>query len=47
MGFNLFAHLVVDLLHEFESGVLKNVLKHLLRIVYAIDPRRIEILNER
>ena len=37
----------MDLLHEFELGVLKSVLKHLLRIAHAVDPRRIEILNER
>ncbi|KAH0827364.1 hypothetical protein J3R83DRAFT_4009 [Lanmaoa asiatica] len=30
LGFNLFSHLVVDLLHEFKLRVLKNILKHLL-----------------
>ena len=47
MGFNLYPILVVDFLHEFELGVLKSVLKHLLRIIFAINPRNIDILNER
>ena len=46
-GFKLYPILVVDLLHEFELGVLKSVLKHLLRIINAVDPREIDILNER
>lgn len=47
MGFKLFPILVVDLLHEFELGILKSVLKHLLRIVFVVDPHRIDLLNER
>ena len=37
----------MDLLHEFELGVLKAVLKHLLCILYTVDPRKIEVLNKR
>ncbi|KAL1658266.1 hypothetical protein GGF50DRAFT_131811 [Schizophyllum commune] len=41
--------LVVDLLHEFELGVWKATFTHLIRILYAIDPKGslVEILNER
>lgn len=46
LGFELFPILVVDLLHEFELGVLKFILKYLLQIIYGIDPCRIDILNE-
>jgi len=46
-GFDIFQTLVVDLLHEFELGVLKSVLKHLIRILYALDPRLVTTLNER
>ena len=38
---------MVDLLHEFELGIFKSVFKHLLRILYAIDPRVVSILNDR
>ncbi|KAF9461194.1 hypothetical protein BDZ94DRAFT_826153 [Collybia nuda] len=31
--------LVVDLLHEFELGVWKMLFKHLIRLLYAEDPR--------
>lgn len=37
----------MDLLHEFELGVLKSILKHLLRIIYASAPARIDVLNHR
>ena len=39
--------LVVDLMHEFEYGVLKSVVKHLFRIIYTVDPRNINTLNHR
>jgi hypothetical protein len=35
LGFNLFAMLVVDLLHEFELGVWKALFAHLLHILSA------------
>ncbi|KAF9232549.1 hypothetical protein BU15DRAFT_90630 [Melanogaster broomeanus] len=47
LGFNLFPTLVVDLLHEFELGILKSVLIHLIRILFSIDPEKVWILNER
>ncbi|KIM65578.1 hypothetical protein SCLCIDRAFT_22486 [Scleroderma citrinum Foug A] len=47
LGFKLFPIIVVDLMHEFELGVLKNVLKHLIRILYIVDPSNIARLNER
>ena len=47
MGFKLYPMLVVDLMHKFELGVLKSIVKHLLRIIHAVDPRKIDILNER
>ena len=34
-------------MHEFELGVLKNVLKHLIRILYVVDPSNVARLNER
>ena len=46
-GFDIFPALVVDLMHEFELGVLKSVLKHLIRILYAIDEDLVSTLNER
>ena len=38
MRFKLFPILVVDLLHEFELGILKSILKHLFRIIFVVDP---------
>ena len=34
-GFNFYPMLVVDLLHEFELGIWKAVLTHLIQILYA------------
>ena len=34
-------------MHKFELGVLKNVLKHLIRILYAVEPSNVAQLNER
>jgi hypothetical protein len=42
----MFPILIIDLLHEFELGVLKSVLMHLLRIIHAVNARGIDILNE-
>ncbi|KAG1883849.1 hypothetical protein F4604DRAFT_1981657 [Suillus subluteus] len=47
LGFDCFPMLVVDLLHEFELGVFKSVFKHLIRLLYAINPEWIVVLNER
>lgn len=38
--------LTVNLLHEFELGVFKSVFKHLLRLLYAIDPNTVAILDD-
>lgn len=47
LGFELFPAIVVDFMHEFELGVVKNILKHLIRILYCVDPSQIALLNER
>lgn len=46
-GFNFFLMLVVDLLHEFELGVWKAVLIHLLRILDSVDKSKIDELDRR
>ena len=33
-------------MHEFELGILKSVLKHLIRILYTLDPGLVTVLNE-
>ena len=47
MGFSIFPSLVVDILHEFDLGILKSELKHLLRILYTVDPSCIHVVNDR
>ncbi|KIK46533.1 hypothetical protein CY34DRAFT_62856, partial [Suillus luteus UH-Slu-Lm8-n1] len=47
LGFNVFAALVVDLLHEFELGVWRMLLVHLLRILCALDKDLINELDKR
>jgi hypothetical protein len=37
---------VVDLLHDFELGVWKNVFAHLVRILYACKEGNVQVLNE-
>lgn len=39
--------LVPDFMHEFELGVWKGALTHLLRILYAYGGDAIQELNER
>jgi hypothetical protein len=46
-GFNLYAMLVVDILHEFELGVWKALFLHLLRIVEATDKALLDELDRR
>ncbi|KIM61801.1 hypothetical protein SCLCIDRAFT_25468 [Scleroderma citrinum Foug A] len=46
-SFNIYPVLVMDLMHEFELGVLKSVIKHLIRILYIIDPGLVSTLNQR
>ena len=47
LGFNFFDILVVDLLHEFELGVWKALFTHLLRILSAINPSLLNVLDQR
>ncbi|KAJ3530358.1 hypothetical protein NMY22_g8609 [Coprinellus aureogranulatus] len=48
-GFDIFASLVVDLLHEFEIGVFKSFWFHLIRILNASEPGAVLVhrLNRR
>ncbi|KAJ7587294.1 hypothetical protein C8J56DRAFT_1083768 [Mycena floridula] len=46
-GFNFFQMLVVDLMHEFELGVWKDLLTWIIRILYAHGTETIQQLNER
>jgi len=39
--------LVVDLLHEFELGVWKAILTHLIRILYAAGEDKVGLMNAR
>ena len=38
--------LTVDLLHEFELGIVKSVFRHLLQLLYAINPGMVIVLND-
>lgn len=46
-GFNVYRMFVVDVLHEFELGVWKAILTHLIRILYAEGNDRIQTMNTR
>ncbi|KII83957.1 hypothetical protein PLICRDRAFT_46731 [Plicaturopsis crispa FD-325 SS-3] len=48
-AFDIHCALVVDLMHEFELGVFKDVFKHLIRLLYAAVPggNAVIELNER
>lgn len=46
-GFNHYSMFVPDILHEFELGVWKATLTHLLRILHAEGRDRIQIFNSR
>ncbi|KAL0563301.1 hypothetical protein V5O48_018770, partial [Marasmius crinis-equi] len=46
-GFDVYSLLVVDLLHEFEIGIWKSVLTHLVRMLYSQKDSSVEILDER
>lgn len=39
--------LVVDIMHEFELGIWKGVLTHLIRMLHSLDRSKIMLLNER
>jgi hypothetical protein len=47
LGFQLFLMFVVDLMHDFELGVWRAIFIHLLRIVEAINPNLLVILDQR
>ncbi|KAG6916135.1 hypothetical protein DXG01_008326 [Tephrocybe rancida] len=47
LGFNFYQMLVVDLLHEFELGVWRALLIHLIRLLYAIDSSKVDELDRR
>lgn len=46
-GFNLFSMFVVDLLHEFELGIWRALLLHLLRILNAANKSLVDELDKR
>lgn len=46
-GFNFFTLFVPDVMHEFDLGVWKAILLHLLRILFAAGEERIQELNRR
>ena len=47
LGCNMFRILTVDLMHDFELGVFKSILTHLLQLLYAVNQDAIELLNTR
>ena len=44
---NFFELFVPDFLHEWELGVWKNLLIHLIRILYALKDGKVHEFNER
>ncbi|TFK27536.1 hypothetical protein FA15DRAFT_549397, partial [Coprinopsis marcescibilis] len=46
-GFDLFPMLVVDVMHEVELGVWKNLFTHLLRLLQALTPGAINTIDLR
>ena len=45
-GFNFYQMFAVDLLHDFELGVWKQVFTHLIWILYACNEGNIQVLNQ-
>ncbi|KAJ3713279.1 hypothetical protein C8R42DRAFT_593198 [Lentinula raphanica] len=45
--FNVSGMLAPDFMHEFELGVFKSLFAYLIRLVDALDPRRVELLDHR
>lgn len=43
--FDVFLMLVVDLMHEFELGVWKALLTHLIRMLYAVGTHAVNTFN--
>ena len=46
-GFDFFQMLTVDLLHEFELGVWKDFLTHLICILESLGPETVHTFDER
>ena len=46
-NFNPYPMLVVDLMHEFEQGVWKNLFTHLTRILHASNPALVIEMDQR
>lgn len=46
-GFVVFKILTVDLLHEYELGLWKDFLTHLVRILEFMGPETVHTFNER
>ena len=46
-GLNVYSLFVVDFLHEFELGVWKAILIHLIRIMYAQGDSTVTKFNDR
>ena len=47
LGFDLFPMLVVDLMHEIESGVWRTIFIHLLRMLDCTNPALVTELDRR
>lgn len=47
LNFNLYPMLVVDLMHEFELGVWKNLFTHLIRMLYASNLALVHEVDQR
>ncbi|CDO77975.1 hypothetical protein BN946_scf184460.g1, partial [Trametes cinnabarina] len=47
LGFDIYRALVPDIMHEFELGVWKSTLTHLVRILVAVGPSAVNTLNAR
>lgn len=47
LGFDIYRALIPDLMHEFELGVWKSTLTHLVRILTAFGASSINKLNAR
>ena len=47
MGLDVFDLLPVDILHEFDLGVWKAVLVHLIRILNTLGHDKIAMFNQR
>ncbi|TFY53731.1 hypothetical protein EVG20_g9986 [Dentipellis fragilis] len=45
--FSVFLMLAVDLMHEFELGVWKALLTHLIRMLYSLGPTAVQEFNHR